>query len=118
MLVNHATKDSKLIIPNSLLFSRLHDYYQKKEYTDLTLRFPSRNAQIKVHKAVVNACSDFFIKAESDGLILEGGSVMDMPDIFLPELVSPAIRFMYTGRLELKNHNVVKLKETANALGE
>ena len=41
-----------------------------------------------------------------------------MPDIFLPELVSPAIRFMYTGRLELKNHNVVKLKETANALGE
>ena len=43
---------------------------------------------------------------------------MDMPDIFLPELVSPAIRFMYTGRLELKNHNVVKLKETANALGE
>ena len=43
---------------------------------------------------------------------------MDMPEIFLPELVSPAIRFMYTGRLELKNHNVVKLKETANALGE
>ena len=41
-----------------------------------------------------------------------------MPDIFLPELVSPAIRFMYNGRLELKNHNVVKLKETANALGE
>ena len=35
---------------------------------------------------------------------------MDMPDMFLPELVSPAIRFMYTGRLELKNHNVVKLK--------
>ena len=89
----------------------------KKEYTDLTLRFPSRNAQIKVHKAVVNACSDYFVKAETNGLIEEGG-ILDMPDIFLPELVSPAIRFMYTGRLELKNHNVVKLKETANALGE
>ena len=87
---------------------RLHDYYQKKEYTDLTLRFPHRNAQIKVHKAVVNACSDFFVKAESDGLI--ENDQMDMPDMFLPELVSPAIRFMYTGRLELKNHNVVKLK--------
>ena len=97
------------------LLNRLHDYYQKKEYTDLTLRFPSRNAQIKVHKAVVNACSDYFAKAEADGLVANGQ--MDMPSSFLPELVSPAIRFMYTGRMDLKNHNVVKLKETAAALG-
>ena len=77
------------------LLSRLQAYFQKKEYTDLTLRFPSKNAQIKVHKLVVNACTDYFIKANDLGFINDG--IYDMPPTLLPEYVAPIIRFMYTG---------------------
>lgn len=83
------------------LLSRLQTYFQKKEYTDLTLRFPEKNAQIKVHKLVINACTDYFVKQEENGLMTDG--VYDMPSCFLPELVAPIIRFMYTGRLDLKS---------------
>ena len=67
----------------------------------MTLRFPEKNAQIKVHKLVINACTDYFIKQEENGLINDG--IYDMPNCFLPELVAPIIRFMYTGRLDLKS---------------
>ena len=97
------------------LLSRLQAYFQKKEYTDMTLRFPSKNAQIKVHKLVVNACTDYFIKANDLGLINDG--IYDMPSTLLPEYVAPIIRFMYTGRLDLKSHMFAKMKETATTLG-
>lgn len=98
------------------LLSRLQAYFQKKEYTDLTLRFPDKNAQIKVHKLVVNACTDYFIKQEEAGLIQDG--VFDMPSLFLPELVAPIIRFMYTGRLDMKSNILfTRLRDTAVALG-
>ncbi len=35
----------------------------------MVLRFPARNAQIKVHKLVVNACTDYFLNLERDGLL-------------------------------------------------
>ena len=97
------------------LLSRLQTYFQKKEYTDLTLRFPSKNAQIKVHKLVVNACTDYFIKAADLGLIQDG--IYDMPPTLLPEYVAPIIRFMYTGRLDLKSHMFEKMKATSTTLG-
>ena len=53
------------------LLSRLQTYFQKKEYTDLTLRFPAKNAQIKVHKLVVNACTDYFNHFEKEGKIVD-----------------------------------------------
>lgn len=90
-------------------------YFQKKEYCDLTLRFPTRNAQIKVHKLVVNACTDFFSKAEDNGHIMDG--FFDMPAFFLPEMVAPVVKFMYTGRLDMKSPNFGKLRETAEELG-
>ncbi len=98
------------------LLNRLQAYFQKKEYTDLTLRFPSKNAQIKVHKLVLNACTDYFIKQEESGLISSDG-IFDMPDSFLPELVAPIIRFMYTGRLDFKSHMFIRLRDTAASLG-
>ena len=39
-----------------------------------------------------------------------------MPNCFLPELVAPIIRFMYTGRLDFKSHLVTRLRETACTL--
>lgn len=96
------------------LLNRLQAYFQKKEHCDLTIRFPHRNAQIKVHKLVVNACTDYFVQMEKAGLIKDGE--MDMPDHFTPDAVAPIIRFMYTGRLDMKPGMFGKLHDTADAL--
>merc|ERR1719391_1904227 len=78
------------------LLNRLQSCFQRKEHCDLTIRFPEKNAQIKVHKLVVNACTEYFSSAERAGLLKEG--IMDMPANFLPEAMAPIIRFMYTGK--------------------
>ena len=96
------------------LLSRLQAYFQKKEYCDLTLRFPEKNAQIKVHKLVMNACTDFFSQYEKDGKIVD--NALDMPANFTPESVAPIIRFMYTGKMELKETSYNNLRETAETL--
>ena len=96
------------------LLSRLQTYFQKKEYCDLTLRFPTKNAQIKVHKLILNACTDFFSQIEKEGKIKD--NTIDMPANFTPETVAPIIRFMYTGKIELKESVYEKLRETAETL--
>ena len=68
-----------------------------------------------MHKLVVNACTDYFIKAADLGLIQDG--IYDMPPTLLPEYVAPIIRFMYTGRLDLKSHMFEKMKATSTTLG-
>jgi len=96
------------------LLNRLQSCFQRKEFCDLTIRFPDKNAQIKVHKLVVNACTEFFLNAEKEGELKEG--IMDMPSSFLPEAMAPIIRFMYTGRLEVKEESFSRLYETAALL--
>ena len=96
------------------LLSRLQNYFQKKEYCDLTLRFPTKNAQIKVHKLILNACTDYFNHFEKEGKIVD--NALDMPANFTPEAVAPIIRFMYTGKIELKEQSYEKLYQTAETL--
>ena len=96
------------------LLSRLQAYFQQKEYCDLTLRFPSKNAQIKVHKLILNACTDYFSNFENEGKIKD--NALDMPANFTPEAVAPIIRFMYTGKIELKESSYEKLYKTAETL--
>ena len=102
------------------LLSRLQSYFQKKEFCDLTIRFPSRNAQIKVHRLMVNACTDFFLQLEQEAknnpTTTDEPGVIDMPSDFTPETVAPIIKFMYTGRLEFKQGSFEKLRETASKL--
>eukprot|EP00095_Tigriopus_kingsejongensis_P010052 maker-scaffold99_size374999-snap-gene-0.21 protein:Tk10052 transcript:maker-scaffold99_size374999-snap-gene-0.21-mRNA-1 annotation:"centrosome-associated zinc finger protein cp190" len=97
------------------LLSRLQTYFQKKELCDLTLRFPHQNAQIQVHKLVVNACCDYFLSENTQASIIDGH--LDMPSDFTPEAVAPVIRFMYTGRLDMKFGMFPKLRETASLMG-
>lgn len=97
------------------LLNRLQTCFQNKEFCDLTLRFPNQNAQIKVHKLVLNACCNYFTQNEAQGNIIDG--VLDMPFTFTPEAVAPVIRFMYTGKLDIKYGMFSKLKETAAELG-
>ena len=96
------------------LLNRLQSYFQKKEHCDLTVRFPSKNAQIKVHSLVVNACSDFFAGLEREGRLKDG--VVDLPDEYTPEAVAPIIRFMYTGKLDIKAGMYSKLRATVEKL--
>ena len=96
------------------LLTRLQSYFQKKEFCDLTIRFPSRNAQIKVHSLVVNSCTDFFAKMEREGRVVEG--VLNLPEEFGPDAVAPVIRFMYTGRLDIKTGMFSRLKKAAELL--
>ena len=96
------------------LLSRLQNYFQKKEFCDMTLRFPSKNAQIKVHKLIINACTDYFCQLEKEGKMTDGA--IDMPANFTPETLAPIIRFMYTGKIELKEATYKSLYETADTL--
>ena len=96
------------------LLNRLQSYFQKREFCDLTIRFPSKNAQIKVHSLVVNSCTDFFAKMEREGRIMDG--VLNLPEEFGPDSVAPIIRFMYTGRLDIKTGMFTRLKKAAELL--
>ena len=100
------------------LLSRLQSYFQKKEFCDLTIRFPTRNAQIKVHRLMVNACTDFFLQLEQESKSnpAHEPNIIDMPTNFTPETVAPIIKFMYTGRLEFKPGSFEKLREAAASL--
>ncbi len=72
------------------LLGRLQAYFQKKEHCDLTLRFPARNAQIKVHRLVVNACTDYFSSLEQQVMRISRNS--DGIQIFEP--ISPSRNLM------------------------
>ena len=88
-----------------VLLNRLQTYFQKKEHTDLTIRFPAQNAQMKVHKLVMHACTDYFLNAEIEGRLVQddgGGLTIDMTPDFTPDAVAPIVRFMYTGKLDLR----------------
>lgn len=100
------------------LLSRLQNYFTKKELCDLTLRFPAQNAQIKVHKLIMNACTEYFSRLEKESLSTAGSEpgYINMPGNFTPEALAPIIRFMYTGRLDLKESSYAKMYETAQTL--
>ena len=96
------------------LLNRLQTYFQKKELCDMTIRFPSRNAQIKAHSLVVHACTDYFIERQKRSL--EG--IVDLPEEFSPDAVAPIVRFMYTGKLDVRDAaTFVKLRTAAEGLG-
>lgn len=97
------------------LLSRLQTYFTKKELCDLTLRFPAQNAQIKVHRLILSACTDYFARLEHEVETADPGQI-DMPANFTPEALAPIIRFMYTGRLDLKESSYTKMYETAKTL--
>lgn len=77
---------------------RLQLFFNKTDYCDLTLQFQG-NVQLKVHKLVLNACTEYFELLEnSDRLI--GDNLILMPDTLQADVVVPIINFMYTGMLE------------------
>ncbi|XP_045500945.1 uncharacterized protein LOC123698381 [Colias croceus] len=89
---------------------RLKHFFNRTDYCDLTLQFQD-NAQLKVHRLVLNACTEYFEILERTCEMYEDCLVM--PDDLQADVVVPIINFMYTGQLEFKMDLLEKLYQTS-----
>ncbi|KOB70269.1 putative microtubule binding protein, partial [Operophtera brumata] len=78
---------------------RLKHFFNRTDYCDLTLQFQD-NAQLKVHRLVLSACTEYFELLERTCEMYEDCLVM--PDDLQADVVVPIVNFMYTGQLEFK----------------
>ncbi|XP_045775436.1 centrosome-associated zinc finger protein CP190-like [Maniola jurtina] len=89
---------------------RLKHFFNRTDYCDLTLQFQD-NAQLKVHRLVLSACTEYFELLERTCEMYEDCLVM--PDDLQADVVVPIINFMYTGQLEFKLELLEKLYQTS-----
>ncbi|XP_050349875.1 centrosome-associated zinc finger protein CP190 [Nymphalis io] len=89
---------------------RLKHFFNRTDYCDLTLQFQD-NAQLKVHRLVLSACTEYFELLERTCEMYEDCLVM--PDDLQADVVVPIINFMYTGQLEFKLDLLEKLYQTS-----
>ncbi|XP_045450217.1 uncharacterized protein LOC123658972 [Melitaea cinxia] len=89
---------------------RLKHFFNRTDYCDLTLQFQD-NAQLKVHRLVLSACTEYFELLERTCEMYEDCLVM--PDDLKADVVVPIINFMYTGQLEFKTDLLEKLYQTS-----
>ena len=90
------------------LLKKAHQFYQNAEFCDLTLEFPDKT-QMKVHRLILNSCTDFFHEIEdqyqqSDGAVASNVIVL-LPDEITLQSLGPIITFLYTGKLKVIFHN-------------
>ncbi|XP_034833673.1 serine-rich adhesin for platelets [Maniola hyperantus] len=89
---------------------RLKHFFNRTDYCDLTLQFQD-NAQLKVHRLVLSACTEYFELLERTCEMYDDCLVM--PDDLQADVVVPIINFMYTGQLEFKLELLEKLYQTS-----
>ncbi|XP_041980941.1 uncharacterized protein PF11_0213 [Aricia agestis] len=89
---------------------RLKHFFNRTDYCDLTLQFQD-NAQLKVHRLVLSACTEYFELLERTCEMYEDRLVM--PDDLQADVVVPIVNFMYTGQLEFKMDLLEKLYQTS-----
>lgn len=94
----------------SFFLQKLQNFFNKTEYCDLTLQF-NDNSQLKVHRLVVGACTDFFNLLEIHYNVR--GGILQMPDDLQADVVVPIINFMYTGTLEFEANMHQRLLKAA-----
>lgn len=92
---------------------RLKHFFNRTDYCDLTLQFQD-NAQLKVHRLVLNACTEYFELLERTCEMYEDCLVM--PDDLQADVIVPIVNFMYTGRLEFKMDILERLYQTSQIL--
>ncbi|XP_060650149.1 centrosome-associated zinc finger protein CP190-like [Drosophila nasuta] len=89
---------------------KLQNFFNKTDYCDLTLQFRD-NSQLKVHRLVLSACTDYFNVLEQTCEIIDDALIM--PSEFQADVVVPIVNFMYTGTLEFELKMYGKLLRTA-----
>lgn len=92
---------------------RLKHFFNRTDYCDLTLQFQD-NAQLKVHRLVLSACTEYFELLERTCEMYEDCLVM--PDDLQADVVVPIVNFMYTGQLDFKPELLEKLYQTSQVM--
>ncbi|KAG8231798.1 Centrosomal Protein 190 [Ladona fulva] len=92
---------------------RLQESFSKSTFCDLTLKF-SGEAKLKVHRLVLNTCTEYFLGLEKQGN--HEPNCLQLPNELHPDVVLPIINFMYTGRLEFKEELQDQLYRTAKEM--
>ncbi|ALC45665.1 Cp190 [Drosophila busckii] len=92
---------------------KLQNFFNKTDYCDLTLQFRD-NSQLKVHRLVLSACTDYFNVLEQTCETIDDALIM--PAEFQADVVVPIVNFMYTGTLEFELKMYGKLLRTAKEM--
>lgn len=102
---------SQLKIDNwgNFFMQRLNNLAKKDDYCDYTIRSTS-NESFKVHRVVLNTCSDYFVSHPNTD------TSMTMPAHLDFNAVKSVIMFMYTGQIHFVNDNRMSLLEVADML--
>lgn len=97
----------------TFFLQRLQLFFNKTDYCDLTLQFEG-NEQLKVHRLVMNACTEYFQMLEQAYDTVD--NVLIMPPDMQADVVVPIVNFMYTGMLEFQISKFEKLYKTAELM--
>ena len=104
------TKSVKVDNWGVFFLQKLQNFFNKTDYCDLTLQF-NDNCQLKVHRLVLSACTDYFNVLEQHGDMTE--DILVMPPDLQADVVVPIVNFMYTGTLEFEVNMYSRLLKTA-----
>lgn len=102
---------SQLKIDNwgNFFMQRLNNLAKNDQYCDYTIRSPS-NESFKVHRVVLNTCSDYFVSHHSSD------TSITMPGHLDFNAVKSVVMFMYTGQLHYTDESRLGLLEVADML--
>lgn len=106
----HEVKSVKVDNWGVFFLQKLQNFFNKTDYCDLTLQFKD-NSQLKVHRLVLSACTDFFNVLESRYEVID--DILIMPKDLQADVVVPIVNFMYTGTLEFEVNMYARLLKTA-----
>ncbi|XP_062558402.1 centrosome-associated zinc finger protein Cp190 [Armigeres subalbatus] len=104
------TKSVKVDNWGVFFLQKLQNFFNKTDHCDLTLQF-NDNSQLKVHRLVLNACTDYFNMLENTCEMYD--DVLIMPLDLQADVIVPIVNFMYTGTLEFQYNMYEKLLKTA-----
>lgn len=102
---------SQLKIDNwgNFFMQRLNSLAKKDEYCDYTIR-SKNNESFKVHRVVLNTCSDYFVSHPTTDNFMTISDDLDF------NAVKSVILFMYTGQLHYTEETRLSLLEVADTL--
>ncbi|XP_055638658.1 centrosome-associated zinc finger protein CP190 [Toxorhynchites rutilus septentrionalis] len=104
------TKSVKVDNWGVFFLQKLQNFFNKTDHCDLTLQF-NDNSQLKVHRLVLSACTDYFNMLENTCEVYD--DVLIMPLDLQADVIVPIVNFMYTGTLEFQYNMYEKLLKTA-----
>ncbi|XP_044261729.1 centrosome-associated zinc finger protein CP190 [Tribolium madens] len=111
--MGESTKQVRVDNWGIFFLQRLQMFFSKTDYCDMTLQFEG-NVQLKVHRLVMNACTEYFQFLEQTCALEE--NVIMMPSDLQADVIVPIVNFMYTGMLEFHLSIFDRLYKTAQLM--